>query len=170
MRAITAMIAAVVGIVPAVFGGLFLLDPLFARKSTSDDDAPSDGFLPLAVGPEAVPDDGTPQAFTILADRVDAWNFYPQEPVGSIWIRKTDTGKLIAFNSICPHLGCFVDYRSTQRDFFCPCHLSTFDLDGGRQNRIPPRDMDELELKVTDGQIWVKYQNFRGAVPEKTPV
>ena len=105
-----------------------------------------------------------------MADRVDAWNRYPQQPVGSIWLRRAADGEILAFNSICPHLGCSVDFRSAQSDFFCPCHLSHFNLDGQRQNKIPPRDMDRLETEVRDGKIWVKYQNFRGGVTEKTVI
>ena len=30
----------------------------------------------------------------------------------------------------CPHLGCAIDYRKNTNDYFCPCHNSTFGLDG----------------------------------------
>ncbi len=165
VRAVTAGVAGVVGLVPLLAGLAFLCDPLLRRKQAGSGD-----FLPLAIGPDALPADGTPQSVEVVADRVDAWNRYPQQPVGSIWLRREADGQIVAFSSICPHLGCAVDFRSAQRDFFCPCHLSQFTLDGERQNKIPPRDMDRLETEVRDGKIWVKYQIFRGGVPEKTVV
>ena len=70
----------------------------------------------------------------------------------------------------CPHLGCKIDYKASSGSYFCPCHASTFDLKGEKQNKIPPRGMDSLETRVTDGTVWVKYENFQGGIPEKTPV
>ncbi len=170
MRAVTSLVAGIVGIVPLIAGGGFLLDPLLRRNRQQEGDDSADGFLPLTIGPDALPDDGTPLAVTVVSDRIDAWNYYEQQPVGSVWLRKTESDELIAFNTICPHLGCSVDYRTAHADFFCPCHLSHFNLKGERQNQIPPRDMDSLELRVADGKIWVKFQNYRGGIPEKTVV
>jgi Rieske Fe-S protein len=79
-------------------------------------------------------------------------------------------GGVEVFSSICPHLGCSVDFRAAQRDFFCPCHTSTFDLQGRRLNRIPPRNMDALEVRVEQDRIWIRYQRFRGGIPEKVAI
>lgn len=160
--------AAIVGLVPAVGALGFLFSPLVKRDGGivgSDE-----GFLPLNIGPNALPADGTPQSFKIVADMVDAWNFYPQQEVGSVWLRKKEDGKIVAFNTICPHLGCSVDYRGAQNDFFCPCHFSGFSLDGEKQNSIPPRDMDGLQTKVVGGTLWVEYKNYRGGIEEQVEV
>ena len=172
-KAVAAIVGGLVGMIPAALAGGFLLGPILGRNRNADTDATTsgDGFLPLPIGPDALPVDGTPQAVTVVADRIDAWNFYPQERVGSVWLRKNDAGEIIAFNSICPHLGCSVDYRPANTDFFCPCHFSAFDLNGERQNAIPPRPMDSLETKIgEDGRIWVKFENYRGGIEEKVPV
>ncbi len=170
MRATAACVAAVVGLVPAIVAGGFALGPLLKRKGVSQGSTEEDGFLSLGIGLSALPEDGRPQSFTIRADRVDAWNFYPQQPVGKIWLRRLPGDQLIAFNMTCPHLGCDIDYRSAQSDFFCPCHASQFNLAGERQNAIPPRNMDTLATRVVDGQIQVRFQSFRGATPDKVPV
>ena len=117
-----------------------------------------------------MPADGTPIAVSIRSDKTDAWNVYPDQSIGSVWLRKDPQGKVLAFNTTCPHLGCYVDFRSGKRDFFCPCHTSTFDLNGKRQNAIPPRDMDSLAVDIRDDVIWIRFQNFRGATPEKIPL
>lgn len=184
----TAMIDLVTGFlgflliaVPSAIGGLFFLDPLIRGKKSgagSAGDPALNGFIKLSVNPTSIPDDGTPVAVSVRTDLDDAWNRFKDVPVGSIWLRKTEEGKIVAFNSICPHLGCSVDYRRGENDFFCPCHTSAFSLSGEKTNDVPPRGMDTLEISVvSDGkpaedgdELWVKFQNFRRATSEKIPI
>ena len=136
------------------------------------------GSFKLDATTDSLPDDGTPVAVTVKSTLDDAWNRFKDVPVGSVWLRKQPDGSVIAFNSICPHLGCSVNYRRSDDDFFCPCHTSSFDLDGTKTNEVPPRNMDELEIiTATDGEpgkdgkeLWLKFQNFRGATEQKIPV
>ncbi|MBI1312550.1 Rieske 2Fe-2S domain-containing protein [bacterium] len=163
VQALAAGLGAVVGIIPASIGGLFFLSPLIRKTGAAGD------FIPLGLSVDGLPDDGTPQRVTVRADIVNVWNKSPNQPIGSVWLRKIE-GQVIAFNTICPHLGCAVDHRPAEGDFYCPCHTSAFDLDGERINDIPPRGMDSLDVDVRDGQVWVKYEEFRGATSEKVPV
>ena len=183
VQSITALISFVIVALPSTLGGLFFLDPILRKRKTASrgaaegevakkDDA---GFIRLDVTPDAVPDDGTPVSVTVRDDLTDAWNLFRDVPVGSIWLRKIGDGPLVAFNSVCPHLGCSVDYRRAENEFLCPCHTSAFALDGKKTNEIPPRDMDTLEVSMrTNGredpngiEIWVKFQNFQRATSEK---
>lgn len=180
---ITAAISVVIVAVPATLGGLFFLDPIIRKRKATKGDAKvgelhrkdDAGFIRLDITRDAVPEDGTPVAITVLDDIVDAWNRFKHVPAGSIWLRKVGDGPILAFSSICPHLGCSVDYRGAEHDFFCPCHTSAFTLDGKKSNDIPPRDMDGLQVSMrTHGvedsagnEIWVLYQKFRGATSKK---
>lgn len=173
VRATAAVLGAIVGIVPVVTGLLFYLNPLF-RKNKRPTERPAsgaEGFVKVA-NLEALPSDGTPQRFTVYDDKQDAWNFFPNQQVGTVWLLKNEKGEVECFNTLCPHLGCTVDYKSTEKSFFCPCHTSSFDLHGKKLNAIPPRGMDTLDVKVDDksGAILVKYQTFRATTPEKIPV
>lgn len=145
-QGLTALISTVIVAIPASLGGLFFLDPILRRpKSGSGGQAggaarkDENGFIRLDVTREAVPADGTPVSVTVYDDIEDAWNRFPNVPVGSIWLRKVGDGPILAFNSICPHLGCSVNYRRAENDFFCPCHTSAFALDGKKSNEVPPR-------------------------------
>jgi Rieske Fe-S protein len=42
-----------------------------------------------------------------------------------------DAAGLYAMTSICPHELCDVQFAPNTHDFECPCHLSTFDFNGG---------------------------------------
>ncbi len=111
-----------------------------------------------------------PQSFTILADRKDAWNRYPSEPVGTVFLCKKGDG-VVALNSRCPHAGCDVDYQPSKSGFVCPCHDSLFGVEGARSGASPsPRDLDQLEVENRNGEVWVKFQNFKTGRPDKEAV
>lgn len=40
---------------------------------------------------------------------------------------------IVAFSSMCTHMGCPVGYDATDRVFKCPCHFSIFDAEKGGQ-------------------------------------
>jgi Rieske Fe-S protein len=165
-QAVTLIIGAIVALTPLAAGLAFFFDPLLRRRSTMKG-ATADGFLPVAKVSE-LPADGTPVRFSLIADKVDAWNIFRQQTVGTVYLRKVGD-QVIAFNDVCPHLGCKVDYKPADGTFFCPCHASRFSLDGARQNEIPPRGMDQLEYREEDGVVWVKYLNFQRGKAEKIP-
>ncbi len=184
LQLLTATISFVIVAVPAALGGLFFLDPLLRKKSGTSGSSggaakkDDEGFIRLDVTADVIPADGLPVAVTVRDDSEDAWNKFTDVPVGSIWLRKGAEGVISAFNSVCPHLGCSVNYRRSENDFYCPCHTSAFSLDGTKMNEVPPRDMDSLEVSLrTEGkadpaglEIWVKFQNFQRGKAEKKPL
>lgn len=186
LQALTGFLSFLLMAIPGTLGGLFFLDPILRRKKSATPGqagAPQarkdeEGFIRLDVTRDAVPEDGTPVSVTVFDDIDDAWNRFSNVPVGSIWLRRDEQGVVSAFNSICPHLGCSVNYRRAENDFFCPCHTSAFGLDGEKTNQIPPRSMDSLDVSMrTDGQsdetgseIWVRFCNFRRATADKIEI
>lgn len=138
------------------------LDPL-GRRSTSA------SFLPVA-NLDAIPDDGVPRQFPVIADRVDAWTGFAAEPVGAVYLRRTKGSQSVeALSATCPHAGCFVEMEPTGACFRCPCHASKFTLEGGIVAPSPsPRPMDTLECRVAqNGGVEVKWQKFRAGVADK---
>jgi Rieske Fe-S protein len=162
---LASLVALLVTLAPLSLASGFFAIPLFRRRRVVGGD-----FVKLGIGLSAVPSDGTPLRVAVRVDKQDAWSFSPKQPVGSIWIRRAADGSIVAFSTICPHLGCSVEFRSGQRDFFCPCHNSNFSLAGKRLNQIPPRGMDELEVRVQGDRILVRYVNFRGGLKDRVPV
>ncbi len=162
-KAAGAIIGALAGLVPAAAGLMVLLDPL-RRKS-----AASAAIRVTTL--EALPKDGVPRKFPVLATREDAWNKFPNVPIGAVYLRRTSDDKLEAFNVVCPHAGCFVDFLPDKGSFLCPCHNSTFAVDGKVNAGSPsPRGLDTLPVEVREEQIWVVFQNFKAGEKEKMPV
>lgn len=167
-KGLALVLGGLVGVFPALVGIATFLNPL--RKSVRDKQRPSgsddEGYFRVA------PLDGltvVPQSFKIIADRRDAWNVYPKEAIGAVFLQKMADGEVRAFNVSCPHAGCSVDYRNDA--YHCPCHNSSFDLDGACHPKSPsPRPLDALDSKVVENVVWVKFQNFKAGVAEKKAV
>jgi menaquinol-cytochrome c reductase iron-sulfur subunit len=164
-KACAITIGTVAAVIPPAAGLALFFDPL--RRS------PPEGEMLRVTSLEALPIDGIPRKFSIVADRSDAWNRYPQARVGAIYLRRTGETEIQALNVVCPHAGCFIDYHPSRDAFFCPCHNSLFGLDGSLVDRKSPspRPMDTLEVEIrNEREVWVKFQNFRAGQAEKVPV
>jgi menaquinol-cytochrome c reductase iron-sulfur subunit len=147
--------------VPALAGLVSALNPLRQKSQAGV-------FLRLA-SLETLPEDGTPRKFPVVLDRTDAWNRFPKEPVGAVFLRRVKD-KVEAIHVVCPHAGCFIVYDAAKNTYFCPCHNGNFDLTGKRldSNSPSPRDLDTLEVEIRDGtEVWVKFQNFQTGIPQK---
>lgn len=163
-EACSILIGTIAGLVPLVSGLVVLLDPL-RRKSGGGE------FVPVA-SLNALPEDGSPRKFPVIASRTDAWNKSPQTPIGAVYLRRASEKSVKALNVVCPHAGCFVDYDVAANGYICPCHNSKFALTGklSSPSSPAPRGLDELEVELrADGEVWVKFQNFRAGEATKTP-
>lgn len=129
----------------------------------------ADDFVPVA-DMSALPNDGTPIAVVVVVrDAIDAWAKMPPTQVGTVFVRKA-TGHVEVFSSVCPHLGCRIDFDSKNKRFSCPCHDSTFELDGAVHSGPSPRPMDHLETRIAEGRIEIKFQRFEAGTEERRPV
>ena len=156
---------AIATLTPLAAGLVTFVSPLF-RKSKS---------AQVRIGLlTQVPADGMPRYFPVIADREDAWNRYPKQRVGAVYLVRNSEGEdPIAFTAKCPHAGCQIGYQSGSDLFQCPCHTSAFKLDGTRSRgdeEVAPRDMDRLpvelrEIELEDGgtitEVWVEYIDFQ---------
>jgi menaquinol-cytochrome c reductase iron-sulfur subunit len=165
VRASAMVIGGFVCLFPAAAGLAVFIDPL-SRKSQAGK------FIKVADINE-VPPDGMPRSFPVIMDRWDTWNFYPREPVGAVYLRRTTNDVAPeAVTATCPHLGCFVDFKPSQGVYQCPCHDSKFKADGQRINpdKCPAaRDLDSLEVEVREQEVWVKFQKFISGNEKKIP-
>jgi menaquinol-cytochrome c reductase iron-sulfur subunit len=164
-RLLAGAIGAVLGLVPAAASLKFFLDPLRRKSSV--------GEAVRVASLDALPADGVPRKFPVIADREDAWNKFANVPVGAVYLRRTPEGQLAAFNVVCPHAGCFVDFKPESGNFLCPCHDSLFTVDGKVANPASPaaRPLDSLEIELrNEKEIWVRFQNYEAGKAQKIPV
>ncbi len=164
-KAAAIVIGGGLALVAPAAGLLVFLDPL-RRKSEA-------GTAVKVATLDALPANGDPVQKSVLATRVDAWNRTPNVPIGAVFLQRLKDGGVRALNVACPHAGCFVDFRNSEDGYHCPCHNSSFSLDGSIKDPTSPspRGMDELPVEIRHGtEIWVTYQTFRAGVREKIAV
>lgn len=60
---------------------------------------------------------------------------------------------IVAFSAICPHLGCIIKWDGEKREFPCPCHNSSFTMEG-KVIGGPARPYNLLEFRVkVEGKV-----------------
>ncbi|HUE08341.1 MAG TPA: Rieske 2Fe-2S domain-containing protein [Acidimicrobiales bacterium] len=68
-----------------------------------------------------------------------------------------EAGTFVAFDAVCPHAGCTVQYSNTSRLFICPCHGSEFNGHTGAVE-VGPAQSGLTRLRIaegSDGQLYV---------------
>ncbi|MEX2185279.1 MAG: Rieske (2Fe-2S) protein [Pirellulales bacterium] len=165
-------IGAIVAAVPLLAGLRMFVDPLTRtpKKKGKDDAAADDGKIRVATL-AAMPEIGKVYRFPVITTREDKWSKYEPGPVGAVFLRRVSADPNVdpvAFTSVCPHLGCSVDIKGEQ--FKCPCHNSTWTIEGERINpeSCPsPRGLDTLKVEVKGNDVFVAYKRFRGGIEDK---
>jgi menaquinol-cytochrome c reductase iron-sulfur subunit len=144
--------------------GLALLAHPLRRRTISGDGQP----LRVASTDELRP--GRPIRVNVVGQRGDGWLRLDHFKMGACWLVRAADGAVRAYSTVCPHLGCGVDWNDRTRTFDCPCHASSFDVRGRCLSGPAPRDLDELEVVTTGDEIKVRYQRFRLGDRQKEPI
>lgn len=101
----------------------------------------------------------------IKVEQRDAWRkIISEKPV---YVVPVKNGTVRVLSPVCPHLGCSVPWNETKREFVCPCHVAVFAMDGRKISGPAPRSMDNLDSKVEEAMLKVRYQYFRQLIPTK---
>lgn len=104
-------------------------------------------------------DDGT-EVSTLSLGRIEDF------PVGSsknfkfgskpAIIVRTNDGNLHAYDAVCTHLGCTVQYSGEKSRIWCACHGGQFDpVDGRNIAGPPPKPLNPFIANVVNGEIIV---------------
>ncbi|MBX3138017.1 Rieske (2Fe-2S) protein [Candidatus Obscuribacterales bacterium] len=65
-------------------------------------------------------------------------------------------GQLHAFNAICTHLGCTVQFRADKQCIYCACHGGEYDASTGKNIAgPPPKPLPVLKVAIVDDKIVV---------------
>jgi Rieske Fe-S protein len=157
-----ALFAVVLG-APAV---AYLIDARNRKASTAE-------FKTVARLSDLV-DVDRPYEVPIRETRRDAWTLQRDAVIGRAFLINHGGGKVTAFTTICPHLGCSINYTpGGEATFTCPCHNAHYGLNGQREglaHNPAKRGMDTLEVRMDPEDpdaVQVKYQFFVQGQPEK---
>jgi len=68
----------------------------------------------------------------------------------------TEDGQFHAFNAICTHLGCTVQFREDMDRIWCACHGGQYDPETGKNLAgPPPKPLAPLKAEVQNGKVVV---------------
>jgi menaquinol-cytochrome c reductase iron-sulfur subunit len=96
---------------------------------------------------------GAPDEVVFRRNRVDGWKVSSEK--ASAWVVKAPDGQVTAFAPQCTHLGCGYRWEETKQYFLCPCHTSTFAIDGRVLSGPAPRPLDRYQVKVDSGKVLI---------------
>jgi menaquinol-cytochrome c reductase iron-sulfur subunit len=135
----------------------FALHPTRAKTTETEwaDLGPADRFANITA----------PVKRVVTIEQRDGWRKTVAEK--SVYVVKDADGKARVLSAVCPHLGCTVAWNEAKGQFVSPCHNGIFRPDGTLISGPPRRSMDELESKVEEGRLKVRYQFFRQLVATK---
>jgi Rieske Fe-S protein len=57
-------------------------------------------------------------------------------------------GEVRAFNAVCTHTDCTVEFLPDKQVIFCACHGGTYDLTGRNVSGPPPRPLEEYKVTL----------------------
>jgi Rieske Fe-S protein len=68
-----------------------------------------------------------------------------REGLTKVAVYRDDSGKIHRLSAICKHLGCVVNWNSTEKTWDCPCHGSRYDAHGGVYQGPANEDLSAIE-------------------------
>lgn len=137
------------------------------RRIVQTDGEPID-----VIGLDELLDGGAPRKVVVVADGVrDAWGVADRVPLGSAWLQRTGD-EITCLSSVCPHLGCAIDYDPKDELFRCPCHKSEFARTGAKITGPSKRGLDPLEVVLDRdrGRIKLLWRRFKADIAEREEV
>jgi quinol---cytochrome c reductase iron-sulfur subunit, bacillus type len=137
--AMWALVAAALG-VPAF---VYLFFPPKARRESK--------WFTLGDVSKLSPD--APVAMVFRRNRVDGWKVLSEE--SSAWVVRRAGSAVIAFGPQCTHLGCAYHWDESKSEFVCPCHNSTFSIDGKVLAGPAPRPLDRYTTRIEGSKILI---------------
>ncbi len=139
-----ACIYALWGAITAALGvpaAAYLLAPPRARQESDWVEAGEVARLPV----------GVPEEVVFRRIRRDGWRVVSEK--ASAWVIRRHDGSLTAFAPQCTHLGCAYQWDEHKQNFLCPCHASTFDLEGNVLSGPAPRALDRYAVRLEGGKL-----------------
>jgi Rieske Fe-S protein len=72
-----------------------------------------------------------------------------------VYVVKVSATEAVVFDAACPHARCTLGFDEGAEQFACPCHASTFTIEGRKISGPAPRDMVRAAAEVVSGDVIV---------------
>jgi menaquinol-cytochrome c reductase iron-sulfur subunit len=125
----------------AIPAALYLLVPPKAKKRSDW----------IEAGDVSKLDPNVPVEMIFQETRTDGWTTTVQ--ARTAWVVSIPGKGVVAYGPQCTHLGCAYHWEETTEQFLCPCHTSTFSIEGKVLSGPAPRPLDRYESKVENNKL-----------------
>jgi menaquinol-cytochrome c reductase iron-sulfur subunit len=95
---------------------------------------------------------GVPIEMVFRRNRHDGWRLISEK--STAWVVKIGA-EVVAYGPQCTHLGCAYHWDERNNEFLCPCHTSTFSLEGSVTAGPAPRPLDRYDVKIEKNKLLV---------------
>src|SRR5579884_1794123 len=126
----------IIGLMLAIPAIAYLFFPPRTKKAAQWVDAADLAQIPV----------NSPQEVSFTVNRIDGWKVNSVKTTA--WVVKTADDRAVAFAPQCTHLGCAYHWDEVNKDFLCPCHTSTFAIDGRVTSGPAPRPLERYAVKI----------------------
>jgi menaquinol-cytochrome c reductase iron-sulfur subunit len=130
-----------IGLALAAPAAIYLLFPPKVRKEAEWVETADLSTIPA----------GAPTEISFVRKRVDGWKVTTEK--ATAWVVKKPDNEVVAFAPQCTHLGCAYHWDDSSHIFLCPCHTSSFSIDGQVLGGPAPRPLDRYMTKIQDGKL-----------------
>ena len=94
---------------------------------------------------------GVPEEAAFRRNRLDGWKLTSEK--ATVWLVRHSENGVAAFAPQCTHLGCAYHWDERRGNFLCPCHSSTFGIDGRVLSGPAPRSLDRYDVKIDNSRL-----------------
>ena len=108
-------------------------------------------LIPPASGEPAVQSVVAAQASQVKANSGMVFKFGSKPGL----LIRTAEGELQAYNAVCTHLQCTVQYKADTAQIWCACHNGLYDLQGNVVSGPPPRPLARLTVNQRGDDVVV---------------
>lgn len=93
----------------------------------------------------------------VTAGKVDDFKLNSVTPFrsGRFYLSRLSDGGFLAMSLKCTHLGCSVGWKESENRFICPCHSSSFEINGNVISPPAPSALDLLPILIENGIVKV---------------
>jgi menaquinol-cytochrome c reductase iron-sulfur subunit len=162
LSAMTALVSAAIAGIAAIPILGAVLSPL--KRTVAPPGSPNaDSWIYVADLADL--DVDVPKRVEVTRKTVDAWSAHEKSVQGAAWLIRRSNGSVEALSTVCPHLGCGVNFD--QGNFRCPCHTSAFHVDGSVVSGPSPRSMDPLSIEVRERRVYLRYVRYKQGTSQR---
>jgi Rieske Fe-S protein len=137
------VLGAIITLAMAIPTALYLLIPPRVRSRSNWIDAGDISALMPNV----------PVELSFQESRLDGWKVLTEKKTA--WVVKEANNKIVAFGPQCTHLACAYHWQMDAGKFVCPCHGSSFGVDGTVITGPAARPLDQYLTKIENNRLQI---------------